>query len=333
MRAATRAFLRVTLTTLNAALLLLGLATALVSLYVLLKFEKRRREDADAVAPRSPPAPWPPPGAASPAPPSPPPGAASPSPWFLYLLIGAGCYVVCAAGLGLCGADRANRCCLRLHAHVTALALLAQAALLAACVLDARRLVAAPPDATGASAEAWALVERDLPLARGLLLAVVLAQVFAAACAFALAERRSAEEEEDAEDGDASRGGAAAYSDSDDEYYERHYGGRRGAPSPAGKTPGGDAHLSRALLPRRDEEAGEGEAAGEGSSSSRGAGRGRRRQDEWSVRMREKYGLDTSAFGYDPERPERGDGAGGREARRRERAERERDGEGTCVVS
>ena len=51
MRAATRAFLRVTLTTLNAALLLLGLATALVSLYVLLKFEKRRREDADPPAP------------------------------------------------------------------------------------------------------------------------------------------------------------------------------------------------------------------------------------------------------------------------------------------
>ena len=79
---------------------------------------------------------------ASPAPPPRPPAPPPRSPWFLYLLIGAGCYVVCAAGLGLCGADRANRCCLRLHAHVTALALLAQAALFAACVLDARRLVA-----------------------------------------------------------------------------------------------------------------------------------------------------------------------------------------------
>jgi len=84
-------------------------------------------------------------------------------------------------------------------------------------------------------------------------------------------------------------------SDDEEDYYERHYGGT--------------SATRRPLLPRGDGEEQPGSAT---------------RHDTWSRRMREKYGLETSEFGYDP--------VTGRSPARGPPPRDEDEGKGGCAV-
>ena len=227
------------------------------------------------------------------------PSPANPRPRFLYAFIGAGAYIVLTASVGLCGADRGNRCCLSLYTYLSGVQLLGQLAL--AVAIFAGSNVSPPPDVTGAEAKAWRLVRSHVPLARWFTVGVLAVQILSVLLAASLArvKRVALYDSEDDED--------------DDDYYERTYGGSRGQRRPLLNRSEEDGGVGGGGY--RSEEGGGGETDAAEISSPGSPSRTARR-DEWSRRMREKYGLDTSRFSYDPERPppsRRGDVEGGDE--------------------
>lgn len=218
------------------------------------------------------------------------------------------------AATGLCGAEHANRCCLHLYTYQLGLMLLGQGAL-AVAVFVKTDFVQIPADITGNEEKAWRLVHKNLPVVQYFSIAVLAVQLLCVLLAMALSRAKR----------------VAQYdSDDEDDYYERHYGDGQGGG-------GGSGGQRRPLLTRPDEDgggwgSGDGGGVGESAGGAGGGGDGAagsgasRRQDSWSRRMREKYGLDTSSFTYNPERPppSRGGGAHGGEE----------DGEGgsKCIV-
>ena len=216
------------------------------------------------------------------------------------------------AATGLCGAEHANRCCLHLYTYQLGLMLLGQAAL-AVAVFVKSDLIKFPEDITGNEQKAWDLMRKNLPVVQYFSIAVLAVQLLSVLLAMALSRAKR----------------VALYdSDDEDDYYERHYGGGRG---------GGQR---RPLLNRSDEEggvgggwgSGDGGGIGEGSGGGNGEGsitspESRRRHDSWSRRMREKYGLDTSSFTYNPERP-----PPSRSERNSGRGEEAGEGGSRCIV-
>ena len=193
-----------------------------------------------------------------------------------------------------------------MYTYLSGVQLLGQLAL--AVALFAGSNISPPPDVTGAESKAWRLVRSHIPLARWFTVGVLAVQILSVLLAASLARVKHVALY-DSEDED------------DDDYYERAYGGSGGQRRP--------------LLNRSEEEGGVGGGgyrSEEGGcaetdtpeipiaeSPSRTA-----RRDEWSRRMQEKHGLDTSRFTYDPEQPP--------PSRRGDVEEGDEEGGGRCAV-
>ena len=193
-----------------------------------------------------------------------------------------------------------------MYTYLSGVQLLGQLAL--AVALFAGSNISPPPDVTGAESKAWRLVRSHIPLARWFTVGVLAVQILSVLLAASLARVKHVALY-DSEDED------------DDDYYARALRRFRGTAKGRCST----ARRRRACVGGggyRSEEGGCAETDTPeipiAESPSRTA-----RRDEWSRRMQEKYGLDTSRFTYDPEQPppsrrgdvEEGDEEGGGGAR------------------
>ncbi|DBA71452.1 TPA: hypothetical protein ACH3X2_14305 [Trebouxia sp. C0005] len=192
------------------------------------------------------------------------------SPWFIYAFGGAGLFLFLTAISGLYGACYSNRHCLNFYSTMVVVMLLAQCALLVGYFADQSWKKKLPHDDTGEAAKIEKFVEKDLSVIKWVALGAFIIQVLSVLLACWLTSVQKAELE-------------AAESEEEDEIW-----GRR-----------------RPLL-QEDSQSTEAlrnaEAAQAGPSTVR--------NDPWSIRMREKYGLDTSQFSYDPTRAQQSQESG-----------------------
>ena len=130
-----------------------------------------------------------------------------------------------------------------------------------------------PDDITGNEQKAWEFAHKNLNIVKWFSIAVLAVQLFSFALALSLRGIKS----EAVFDSDDDEDGA--------DVYERRYGGPR-----------------RPLLHRDDASSVDVEGTGApGAGPSTGSGGSR--NDSWSRRMRDTYGLETSTFTYDPSHP------------------------------
>jgi len=189
-------------------------------------------------------------------------------PWFIYAFAAAGAFIVLTSGAGLCGAEYHNKMCLGLYNVMLGVMLTLQL-VIAILVFTKSGFNRLPDDPTGREQKVYDLIKENLPVFKWGGLAVLILQLLSLVLSCAL--KRAVK--------------SLSYDSDDDidDYFERHYG--RGRDRSSRRTP----------LLRRDEEGGRG--AGAAGSPTRSP-----RTDTWSQRMREKYGLDTSEFSYNPDR-------------------------------
>ena len=205
-----------------------------------------------------------------------------------------------------------------------------------------------PKDITGNEERAWNLVHDRLQVVECFSVAVFAIQVLSVSLALGLSRakaraprrrrrrrRRAFSDDDDDDDDDDDHAEEDSFSsDEDDAPRRRRRGDRhpgRGLRRPLLDESPRAAGWSATRTPRS--------SASDGGGGGGGSGRSERR-DPWSVRMREKYGVDTSALTYDPERAaaadedeeedggEDADDGGEGEKTREDRAERRR-----CVVT
>ncbi|KAL3140782.1 hypothetical protein ABBQ32_005327 [Trebouxia sp. C0010 RCD-2024] len=184
------------------------------------------------------------------------------SPWFIYAFGGAGLFLFLTAVSGLYGACYNSRFCLNFYSTMVVVMLLAQCALLVGYFADKSWKRKLPHDDTGEAHKIEKFVQRDLSTIKWVALGAFLLQILSVLLACWLTSVQKAELE-------------AAESEEEDEIW-----GRR---RPLLQENSQSTEALRAA-----------EAAQAGPSSVR--------NDPWSIRMREKYGLDTSQFSYDPAR-------------------------------
>jgi uncharacterized membrane protein YgcG len=227
--------------------------------------------------------------------------------------------------------------------------LLAQAVVVAAVFLARGDFRTLPKDITGNEERAWNLIHDRLQVVEYFSVAVFAIQVLSVSLALGLSRakaraprrrrprrrRRTFSDDDDDDDDDDDAEEESFSSDEDDAPRRRRRGERRprrGLRRPLLDETPRAAGGSAARTPRS--------GATGGGGGSGGSGRGEHR-DPWSVRVREKYGVDTSALTYDPERAaeaaaeeeedgcEDVDDGGEGEKAREDRAEAERR---RCVV-
>lgn len=209
------------------------------------------------------------------------------SPWFIYAFGGAGLFTFLTASSGLYGACYNSRHCLNFYSTMIVVMLLAQCALLVGYFADQSWKKKLPHDDTGEAAKIEKFVEKDLCIIKWVGLAAFIVQILSVLLACWLTSVQKAELE-------------AAESEEEDEIW-----GRR-----------------RPLL-QEESQSTEALRAAEAAQ----AGPSTIRNDPWSVRMREKYGLDTSQFSYDPTRGQQSQESGSGPAQQSEAASSRR-----CVV-
>lgn len=187
---------------------------------------------------------------------------AAPSPWFIYAIGSSGGFVLLTAMAGIVGVWRHSKFLLNVHVVMLLLLLASEALLLIGSCQNDEWKQKLPHDETGAAAKVLSILQSKLRLAKLIGVAVLGAEILTLMFALAL---------------------SALYqqiieytSDEDDELWMRHRlmdeetaSHSRNVPQAAGTSPTGSSEV---------------------------------RTDPWSRRMREKYGLDTSHFSYDPER-------------------------------
>ncbi|KAK9785600.1 hypothetical protein WJX73_008891 [Symbiochloris irregularis] len=198
--------------------------------------------------------------------PPPPPGPHSRKagfPWFIVGFGGMGALTFLTAWCGLLGVSYNNRSCLSIYSCLLGLLLLVQVTLAVAFFADDSWKKKLPHDDTGQAAAMEKFIRRKLAVCKWVGLGALAVQVVSMFLAFQLSSAQMHELD--------------ASSDDEEEVW-----GRR-----------------RPLMSQRTSS-----AAAESSSQSPMPGTtspGGRREDPWSVRMRDKYGLDTAQFGYNPE--------------------------------
>lgn len=184
------------------------------------------------------------------------------SPWFIYAFGGAGLFLFLTAVSGLYGACYNSTYCLNFYSTMVVLMLLSQCVLLVGYFADQSWKKRLPHDDTGEAAKIEKFVEKDLFIIKWVALGAFIVQTLSVLLACWLSSVQKAELE-------------AAESEEDDEIWGR-------------------------LRPLLQEDSQSTEALRAAEAAQAGPSTGR--TDPWSLRMREKYGLDTSQFSYDPAR-------------------------------
>jgi hypothetical protein len=186
------------------------------------------------------------------------------SPWFIYAFGAAGLFVFLTAAIGLLGTAYYNRWLLGLYACMVIVMVVAQGALLIAYFQDDSWKKHLPHDDTGQAQKMERFIEDKLAVIKWIGLAAFVLQMLSVtlACWMSSAQVAALAEEEE---------------DQEDEVW-----GRR-----------------RPLLA----DSSEASTSGAASSSSRLRDpNAPARDDPWSKRMQDKYGLDMNQFTYDPAR-------------------------------
>lgn len=187
----------------------------------------------------------------------------SSTPWFIFVVGGAGLFTFLTAAAGLIGSARNSHAWLAVYAFMAVLLLLAQVGVVALLMLDKSWQKKLPHDDTGEAHKMKKWIMARLNVCRWVGLAVLITQVVSVLVAFAL--NRTQQEL------------LQSYSDDDEEVWGRHRPllANEAVPraSAAGSSAtGGDVETGGATAPGRD--------------------------DPWSQRMRDKYGLDTDQFSH-----------------------------------
>lgn len=279
--------LRLTLKLANTLLALLGLAVMVYAVYMYGEVHRRPAALPPPSPPPSPPMTPPPEPSPVPPPPQAPPPAAvlaafalaaqhAAMPWFIYAFFGAGLFTFITAATGLVGAARNSRVCLGLYAFLAIVLLMAQGALALAFFADSHWQKKLPHDETGEARRLRRWIEHNMDICKWVGLALLLLQVLSVAVAFALSSVQARALEGD--------------TDEEDEVWGRRQpllaGNVAAGSGGAGPSAISDVEAPPPTLPTPTKE------------------------DPWSQRMRDKYGLDTSQFTYSPP-VQPGDAAGG----------------------
>lgn len=183
-----------------------------------------------------------------------------PAPWFIYAFLGAGIIALIVTCTGHIAAETASSCCLCCYTTLLVILLVFQGALAAGIFFDKNWRDDIPAEPTGQLDKFYAFIKENYDICKWVGLAVLILQ--ALALLFSLILRAVADT------------GRSGY-DSDDDYLPRWQ--------------------RQAAQQRQAQSAGNGAAA-----DATGESRPPARSDEWSKRMREKYGLDTNEFTYNP---------------------------------
>mmetsp|Transcript_4446 Transcript_4446/g.12824 ORF Transcript_4446/g.12824 Transcript_4446/m.12824 type:complete len:278 (-) Transcript_4446:46-879(-) len=185
----------------------------------------------------------------------------STTPWFIFVVGGAGLFTFLTAAAGLIGAARNSHAWLAVYAFMAVVLLLAQVGVALLLLLDKSWQKKLPHDNTGEAAKMEKWIKARMHVCRWVGLAVLITQIVSVLVAFALNKTQQ----------ELIRG----YSDDDEEVWGRHrpllaeQTQPRG--SAAGSSVGGDVEVG-VTTPNRE--------------------------DPWSQRMRDKYGLDTEQFSH-----------------------------------
>ncbi|KAH7421581.1 hypothetical protein KP509_13G064500 [Ceratopteris richardii] len=185
-----------------------------------------------------------------------------PSAWFLYTFIGVGVVITLITCSGYIAAATQNGCCLSCYSFFVALVMIIELAFAAFIFFDNSWQEVIPEDSTGELDSIESFVEDNIGILKWVALGIIVVE--ALALLFAVILR-------------AINASARKDYDSDDEYL----------------APAASRSSRQPLLNRQTTAGTAGNASG---SESRPA-----RADAWSTRMREKYGLDTTEFSYNPE--------------------------------
>ncbi|KAL2631129.1 hypothetical protein R1flu_015815 [Riccia fluitans] len=186
-----------------------------------------------------------------------------PAPWFIYALLGVGivsCLITCT---GHIAAETSSACCLSCYTLLIGMFLIVQAAVTATIFFDENWRKDIPYDPTGQLDNITAFIQDNYDICKWFGLGIIIVEALALLISLsfrALLDPRKSGYE------------------SDDDY-----------PPRSARAP---------LLNRQATSAGNPPAAG-GTPENRPV-RSSVAKDEWSKRMREKYGLDTSEFTYNP---------------------------------
>eukprot|EP00246_Nothoceros_aenigmaticus_P013445 TRINITY_DN4634_c0_g1_i1.p1 TRINITY_DN4634_c0_g1~~TRINITY_DN4634_c0_g1_i1.p1 ORF type:complete len:337 (+),score=63.40 TRINITY_DN4634_c0_g1_i1:210-1220(+) len=185
-----------------------------------------------------------------------------PAPWFIYAFLGVGVITCIITITGHIAAEITSACCLSCYTFCLGLLLVVQAAAAAAIFFDKNWYKDIPDDPTGELDKIRDFITDNFDICKWIALAIVIVEVLGLLLAMVL---RSVS-------GAARRAGY----DSDDDYL---------APRATARQP---------LLNRQATQTAQAAAASPAENRPT-------RTDAWSNRMREKYGLDTAEFTYNPE--------------------------------
>jgi len=187
-----------------------------------------------------------------------------PAPWFIYGTLALGVFTTLTSCTGLIGAESGSRVCLSCY-NLGLLVLIGAQVIVAALIYFDRTWERdLPQDRTGQLDKARHFVESNHDLARVAGCAVVAIEVVGWLLSMVLRALLPTRHQ--------------PYYDSDDDY------------APAARAP---------LLPRT---AAQGPGASTGAAGGLPPAGAARRNDQWSSRMKAKYGLDTAEFSNDPAR-------------------------------
>eukprot|EP00898_Chlorokybus_atmophyticus_P009251 jgi/Chlat1/956/Chrsp108S01430 len=203
--------------------------------------------------------------------PSPAPGpSAEPQsiPWFIYGFLAAGCLTFCVSTLGLIGAE-------------TGIMLAAQIGLAVAFYVDDSWTKKLPPDSSGQAAKTYKFITENLQIVRIVAVVLLALQVLSVCFALALRSTRPTglEALEDEEDVETPRRTPLLQNNR-----PKAASGSSAERLPTERSPLMSSKSSPLASPAK-------------TLPARGT-QGRASKDEWTMRMREKYGLDTSQFTY-----------------------------------
>lgn len=184
-------------------------------------------------------------------------------PWFIAAFGAAGLLTFITATCGLFGVSWNSRPCLGIYSLLLGVMLIMQAVLAVAFFADESWKKRLPHDDTGQAEAMEKFIRHRLVVCKWVGLGALIIQVFSMLLAFQLSAEQLRQLEE--------------LSDEEDDVW-----GRR-----------------RPLLSRTSLS---GQSSGQAASlSGERTAAAQRRQDPWSVRMRDKYGLDTAQFTYSPD--------------------------------
>nr|GMC83063.1 tobamovirus multiplication protein 2A [Ipomoea batatas]GMC85138.1 tobamovirus multiplication protein 2A [Ipomoea batatas] len=190
-----------------------------------------------------------------------------PNAWFIYLFIGIGVVLFVISCFGCIGGATRNGCCLSCYSVLVMLLILVEIGVAAFIFFDKSWKKEIPTDETGNFDTIYEFLEDHWDIARWVALGAVVLEALVFLLALVV---RAANRPEDY--------------DSDDEYI------------------GGPRQQIRQPLVNNNWQSSSAQSAPVAATVD---SRAPSRTDAWSARMREKYGLDTSEFTYNPSEPNR----------------------------